>query len=72
MKLIIVDETELLERGSIQISNKEMDELVSMLEKWGIDFESFGMKIQRFQDEVGDCPAGTNWASRPEYQSREA
>lgn len=24
------------------------------------------------QDILGDCPAGTNWASRPEYQSREA
>lgn len=52
------------------IASKELEKQVDQVLKDGLDQpdEPVQLTLAEDQDKLGDCPAGTGWASRPEYQ----
>ena len=52
------------------IESKELEKRVDQVLKDGLDQpgEPVQLTLTEDQDKLGDCPAGTGWASRPEYQ----
>ena len=52
------------------IASKELEKQVDQILASGLDQpgEPVQLTLTEDQDMQGDCPAGTNWASRPEYQ----